>query len=77
MRARARVCARTLVTPAQTRAARALAQGRPSVTPTFFFLERGIALLSFLLFVTATHPGSGEGEVFEIAVEVDTDVFQI
>ena len=46
-----------------------------SIRP-FFVLERSIALL-FLLFVTAAHPGSGEGEVFEIAVEVDTDVFQI
>ena len=43
----------------------------------FSVLERRIALLSFLLFVTAAHPGSGEGEIFEITVEVDTDIFQI
>ena len=47
-----------------------------SIRP-FFVLERSSALLLFLLCVTAAHPGSGEGKVFEITVEVDTDVFQI
>ena len=45
-----------------------------SIRP-FFVLERSIALLLFLLFVTAAHSGSGEGKVFEIAVEIDADAF--